>query len=309
MERIAPADFVVGIDIGGSHITAGLVNVLGKNIIENFMIRRSVDPHGSSEAILTRWCEVIRQVWYEFGIQKSRLGFAMPGPFDYASGLCLIKGFDKYEALYDINVRVALADRLSISGKDISFRNDAEAFLEGEVLCGAAAGHQRAIGITLGTGLGSAVSCDGVTKDAALSVIEYQGEKIDELISTRGILRIYRDLTGRTLENVMAVTELYHTDPNAKQTFAIFAERLSWFLEFFIKTEQPEILVVGGNIVHSWDLFMNDVTRHLSSRITYLPKIAKASLGEHAALIGAACWGKSDCPLSIFPSKSDQTII
>jgi len=282
-------EWVIGIDIGGSHITAGLISITGRTVANDYFIRRPVNPHADAEEIFTNWCDVIQKLWNESGIEKCKLGFAMPGPFDYENGICLIRGFDKYESLYGVDVRAALAEKLNIAGNDIAFRNDAEAFLEGEIFCGAAVGYEHVIGITLGTGLGSALSHHGITRDAALSILEYKGEKIEECVSTRGMVRTYQTITGNTVKDVIAIAELYDTDPNAVKTFKIFSEDLSWFLDYFIKKETPEMLVVGGNIANSWNLFMNDVIQHLLSSLPHLPKIVKATLGENAGLIGGAC--------------------
>lgn len=281
--------FVLGIDIGGSHITLGLIDMLSRTLIDDFILRKHIDSHGDSEEILSGWCDAIKEIWKELNVENTPLGFAMPGPFDYAEGICLIKGFDKYDALYGMNIRKELAERLHIAGRDIAFRNDAEAFLEGEIFCGAAQGYNDVIGITLGTGMGSAYSHDGITADAELSVTPYKDEIIEEFVSTRGLIRAYKNLTGIALKDVKSLAALYHTDADAVNTFKNFANDFAWFLELFIQKENPEILVIGGNIANAWDLFMVDVIKKLSSSLPRLPKIVKATIGENAALIGGAC--------------------
>ncbi len=279
----------LGIDIGGSHITAGLVDMDDRKVIKESIIRHRVNRNGTADEILSEWCNAIKTLQLKYVNSFVQIGFAMPGPFDYENGICLIKGFDKYESLYGMNIRAELAKRLLLQPHDILFRNDAEAFLEGELFCGAAAGFNHAIGITLGTGLGSAISHDGLTKDAELSVLSYQGEKIEEWVSTRGLIRIYKELSGKTVNDALAIAELYNTDADAKETFKIFTHYLSWFLQKFIEQEFPEVLVIGGNIANSYELFIGDLISNLSLTNVKLPKICRAILGENAALIGAAC--------------------
>ena len=283
-------NIVMGIDIGGSHITTGLVNMDRKEVIAGSMMRERVDCHGTAEEILQAWVNVIRATMNQYpGIAITRLGFAMPGPFDYKNGICLIKGFDKYEALYEWNIRAALAQRLQLQPSDICFRNDAEAFLEGELFCGAATGYTQAIGITLGTGLGSAYTHLGITADAEMSVLPYQGAIIEEAVSTRGLIRNYKQLTGITVKDAKAIADVYETDNNAVKAFDQFAADLTWFLEQFITRVSPDVLVIGGNIAQSWELFMPKVTRSLETLVTRMPTIVQAALGEDAALIGGAC--------------------
>jgi glucokinase len=288
MSHIKQEELVIGIDIGGSHITAGFIDVETGEIIQNRIIRRHVNSHAPAAEILDGWCTVIRELWADNHVKNSRLGFAMPGPFDYANGISLITGFDKYEALYQLNIREELAARLNLPGSAICFRNDAAAFLEGEVLYGAAKGYAHAIGITLGTGLGSASSHKGVTVDAELSVLPYKGERIEDYVSTRGLIRAYREVSGITAPNAKAVADLYATDPQAQAAFELFSTDLAWFLEKFILQEQPDILVIGGNIANSWPLYEKKLVATLTAAVPKMPVIKMAALGEHAALIGGA---------------------
>lgn len=282
-------DWIMGIDIGGSHITAAMIDLTTGAIVNEVVIRKHVDCHAPADAILTNWCNVIREVWSAFDLKSSRLGFAMPGPFDYAGGISLIKGFAKYEALYQMDIRAELAGRLDIPGEDILFRNDAEAFLEGELNYGAAKGYTHAIGITLGTGLGSASSHAGVTVNSELSTLPYKGERIEDYVSTRGLIRTYEQLSGEKLTNAKLIAERYASDENAAATFRSFGEHLTWFLHYFIEREQPEVLVIGGNIANSWSLFSAALEKSLSATVAKMPVISIAKLGEHAALIGGAC--------------------
>ena len=286
--------FVAGIDIGGSHITAGLVNMQTRQVEKN-IIRNRINSKAGAEEIIGGWCNTIKELWAINELKSTKIGFAMPGPFDYKNGICLIKGFDKYESLYELNVREILAERLHICGDDINFRNDAEAFLDGEIFCGAGQGYNNVIGITLGTGMGSALSYNGKTIDAELSTLPYKNEKIEEYVSTRAIIRFYKELSGKQMNDVKAIAALYGTDAAAVEVFKTFSWHLAWFLQYFIQREQPQVLVIGGNIAQSWNLFMDEVISELAITIPTLPVIVKATLGENAALIGGACcWAEKE---------------
>ena len=279
-------EFVVGVDIGGSHITAGLIDLSNKSYVPNTEIRKRVNSHASAEEIIGIWAETIAEANPK---REYCVGIAMPGPFDYANGISLIKGFNKYEELYELNIRELLAAKLGVKGEMIRFRNDAEAFLEGEVFCGAAKGFTNVIGITLGTGLGSSISKDGVTTDAEMSVTPYKGEIVEESISTRGLVSTYFNLTGKKIDDVKALVDACEIDEYAKQTFKIFIEDLTWFLQQFIQKTNPDILVVGGNIANCWSLFMPQVITNLSGLVQKVPKVEKSIMGESSALIGGAC--------------------
>lgn len=293
-------NLVVGVDIGGSHITAGIVDMDGKNVFGETIIRRYVDCHAAAGDIIEIWTDTIKDAWRKSGLFGTKIGFAMPGPFNYEEGICYIKDLAKYESLYGLDIRNALAERLSIEGKDILFRNDAEAFLDGEIFCGAAKGYKEVIGITLGTGLGSACSHDGITVDAELGVMKYDENIIEESVSTRGLLNNYFQLTGIKLNHAKDIADRYDTDEHARIAFSKFAKDLAWFLHFFISREQPEVLVIGGNIANSWALFMPGVLQELEAGLDRLPEIRPAILGENAAMIGGACcFLRSACASSL----------
>jgi glucokinase len=162
---------VLGIDIGGSHITVGLVNLAMKNIVSHSVQRKKVNRHATAEEILGTWSETINEMQTVYAGSFNRIGFAMPGPFDYENGVCLIKGFDKYESLYGMNIREELAKRTNIAAENIIFRNDADAFLEGELFCGSVQGFHNAVGVTLGTGLGSCIYENGAISKCGVKCI------------------------------------------------------------------------------------------------------------------------------------------
>ncbi len=280
---------VAGIDIGGSHITAGIIDINDYSIKDGFTIRKRINSKGSAEEILDGWCSVVGELWQHHKIKNSRLGFAMPGPFDYKNGVSLIKGFDKFDELYQYNVREEIARRLHLAGEDICFRNDAEAFLEGEIFAGAAKGYDHVAGVTLGTGFGSSFSHNGKTEDAELSITLYQGEKIEEFVSTRGIVRRYHELTGIQLKDARAIADLWPNDHHAREAFRLFGNDLTWILKMLIEKQLPEITVIGGSIAYSWDLFMIDVIKNLQSALYHPTIIVQSALSETAALVGGAC--------------------
>jgi glucokinase len=281
-------DLILGADVGGSHITVGLVNMQTGHVEDYSIVRKRVNSHAPANEIIAIWAAAINEAAALTLLPVSRVGIAMPGPFDYENGISLIKGFDKYEELYELNIKELLAEQLSFNVENIRMRNDAEAFLEGEIFGGAAKGFNRVIGITLGTGLGSARCIDGPTEDAELSVWPFQNGIIEDYVSTRGLIKTYREITGFPIKDVKSLADSYHSGSGANKAFKIFASNLSIFLRMFIERDRPEVVVVGGNIAHAWDLFMPDVRKHLADLMENT-RIVKSQLDENAALIGGAC--------------------
>jgi len=277
---------VLGVDIGGSHLTAALVMenfefVVGSNT------RIRVNSSGSAEEILNTWSTAINEIFKKYDVTEKRIGIALPGPFDYENGISLIKDLDKYEALYKLNVKELLGQQLNILPSKIRMMNDAACFLRGEVYHGAAKGYQHVIGITLGTGTGTAIHHQGVTEDANLGPSPFMDSIADEFFSTRWFVRQYTERSGKTIHDVKSLSKLYAEDDSVKEIFSAFVKNFSIFLESFVKREKPELIVMGGNISQCADLFLPELRHALQSAGVTIP-IVLAQLGEHAAILGAA---------------------
>jgi glucokinase len=280
---------VLGVDIGGSHITAALVDLEKRALIQNSIRRNAVNSQQNEEELLNAWCEVINDAFGTVPKSERNIGIAMPGPFDYENGISLIKDQDKFKSLYLINIKEELAKRLQIEPSNIKFINDAAAFMQGEVFNGAAKGYTNALGLTLGTGLGSAVSINGVAKDAALWDSKFLGGIAEDYLSTRWFVNKYFSLTGKELAGVKELAAIAE-EPYAKQIFNEFGRALGHFLADIIKEKNAEVVVLGGNISQAFNLF----APHLISNLKAFhldTEIKLTGLNEHAALIGAAsCW-------------------
>lgn len=281
----------IGVDIGGSHITAAQVNIEDGKIITSSIVRSKLNPHASSEEILTAWANAIVQTSNQ--VAKYYLGIAMPGPFDYENGICLMKNVNKYESLYGLNIRNELSERLAIPIENISFRNDSEAFLEGEMLFGAGQQYEKAIGITMGTGLGTSIYHEGDAKDMAMGINHQLLEGVaEDYISTRWFVKRYHELTGKTVDGAKQLVESFENDEASQEVFTEFAKNVCLFIDDFTKIFHPELIIVGGNIAGASPLFFPEVEKMLSEN-THKIQLIKSSLNEQAALMGAVgLWKK-----------------
>jgi glucokinase len=277
----------LGVDIGGSHITAGLVDLVGKTIVKDSVIRKRVDSHASAEEILSSWADAINEI-KKFGPSAfAQMGIAMPGPFDYEGGVCHIKGFDKYESLYGINIRNELSLRTDLMPETIIFRNDADAFLEGEMFCGAGKGFNKAIGLTLGTGLGSCAFNNGEMSDAGLNVMPFKDGRAEDYISSRWFEKVFMERTGQKINGVKRLADRFYEDEIVRLVFDEFSQNLAEVLVICYRKFEPETIIMGGNIANAYHLFSKKVENLVSIEAGSII-IQKTALGEEAALIGAA---------------------
>ena len=285
---------VLGVDIGGSHITAAIVDLETGDILPVSYKRRFVNAGENADTILNSWAAVINEALNSINLQDKKIGIAMPGPFDYDQGISLIKEQEKFQSLYKTNVKNELAERLHIRPEEIRFINDAAGFLKGEVFAGGARHLNSVLGLTLGTGLGSALYLEGSAYDAALWNSPFLGGIAEDHLSTRWFIKRYLQLSGRRVEGVREL--MAENNPISESVFNEFGKTLAEFMIPFIRMHHSEMVILGGNISLAYKLFadgLNQVLReHHSSAI-----IRISELNENAALIGAAsCWQLSVNP-------------
>ncbi len=279
---------IAGVDIGGTHITAALVNPDSKKLIHSTFIRKAVNPMADSETIIRNWCDAIRLSHEAGGCNIEKIGIAMPGPFDYEGGISWITNLNKFESLYGYNVKSLLAEQLFISTEQIEFKNDAQAFLAGELICGCAVGRKNVVGITLGTGLGSATFYNNKPEEGFLYRARYKEGIAEDYLSAQWFVSQYREMTGCEIKGVKELAENFEKDTVASLLFETFGANLAEVLNSNYKSQEPEMIFIGGNITKAWDLFIPSFTSTLKKYGSSF-KIEKAALGESAALIGACC--------------------
>lgn len=269
-------------DIGGTHITTALVALPSGRLLEETLHRGHVRAHAGVNIILDDWAAVLQQSMQ--GVDVKALGIAMPGPFDYETGISLIKGFHKYEALYGKNVKDLLVHRLGLHS--IRMANDARCFLQGELLAGAVKGAQELMGFTLGTGFGSSVATQGTAQEAHYYDFPFRGTRAEDYFCSRWLVQRYAALEPNALiADVKTIAMRAAHDVAAQQLFAEFGNNLA---EFFSLLEVPPALaLLGGNIANSYALFGPALEAGLRQR-DIPTQIKLATLGEAAPLYGAA---------------------
>ena len=278
---------VVGVDIGGTHITAALVDSKSGAVRTETLTRAQLQPNGEKAEIISSWARTIKAAAVAAAPEALRIGIAMPGPFDYEKGVSLMKFQEKYDALYGLDVKALLAAELQIQPEQIRFMNGAACFLRGETIGGAAKGAACAIGLTLGTGLGSALYMDSLAADAALWCSPFKDGIAEDYMSARWFTKRYLDLTGLEVPHVQALAELLPEYPLVQDIFEEFGQLLGEFLAIQLQVVRAEVVVVGGNVSQALTLFLPQVQQTLFEHAFSVP-VRQAQLGEAAALLGAA---------------------
>jgi glucokinase len=289
--------FVLGVDIGGSHITAGVVDLQKKILLTETVQRQHVSSHQNTERIITAWADTISHSIQSTSHPVTKIGMALPGPFDYERGISYIKGLDKYEALYGKNIKELLGSELRISPTCIQMKNDAGCFLQGEMFGGVAVGETKCIGLTIGTGIGTAKTVDGYGEDADLWHSPLNDSIAENYLSSRWFVGRYKTLFGSEVKDVKELCSRIKDEPTILRIFDEFSDNLTSFLITFIRNENPNLIVLGGNIAQAGQYFLPTVIQKLQNNNIHIP-IKKSELGESATLLGSAYLWQNEFKLS-----------
>jgi len=173
-------------------------------------------------------------------------------------------------------------------------------------MAGAARGHDCAVGLTLGTGIGSAFLAAGrmvaegplVPPEGSMHLLTVRGSPLEQAVSSRAITRRYAEASGEIHVSVREVAERARAgEPAARHVlddaFWVLGEALAPWLTRF----RPSVVVVGGAIAQSWDLVAAPLragiraTADATTGISVVP----AEQPELAPLIGAA-WQAAGLP-------------
>ena len=273
-------------DVGGSHVAAAVC------FEEGYRLGPVIStPHPSEQT-----SQAFVAMLHRIGVQAAAgldpvdgAALAFPGPFDFAAGISWMK--HKLPYLYGVDLRAELARSFAWQPAQVRFLLDSAAFLLGEIGAGAAKGVARAVGITLGTGIGSAFAIDGhlVTEGPGVPPrgevwdLPYEGDILEESVSTRAIKGTYERLTGKKRE-VAELAAIVDTDPAAAEAFHEFGRHLGRSLNGALAAFAPQVIVLGGGISRAAHLFLPATRKAL---IGFSPKIAVSVLMDEAPLAGA----------------------
>jgi glucokinase len=285
---------VIGVDVGGSHISSAAVDLETLKIIPETKHSAKVNNKASKEGILLNWSEAINKTLKCLRLgEPISIGFAMPGPFQYKIGVAKFEVNDKYENLYNVSIPDELLGFLNSKNVKIRFLNDASAFGVGVSVMEKAKNFSKTIAITLGTGFGSAfikdgipqIQSDDVPKGGCLWDKPYKDSIGDEYFSTRWCIKRYREISSKQVKGVKEIAEA--NNEYSRAVFEEFGSNLAEFMTPFLQKYQPDLIVLGGNISLAHEFFLPTLKKKIKENgMSIVFEISK--LMEDAAIVGSA---------------------
>lgn len=310
-------NYRIGIDFGGTGIKSGVIDA------ENRLIGKASLPTGVGrpyEEIVADIARTAELAATDAGLAISDfpcLGIGSPGCVNPRNGEMVFLG--------NLNWHNApLGQSLSaLLGIPVFVGNDANCAIAGEVIAGAARGCKHALMLTLGTGVGGGVVLDsklylggdGMGTEFGHTPFLFGGEPCT--CGARGCFEAYASVTALIRQTKAAMAahpeSLMHAslaehgkvsgrtafdcarkgDAAASSVVDTYIEYVACGIGGFINVFRPEIVLIGGGISNEGDFLirpLNDkIKRYVFSHdIIGVPRIAAATLGNDAGIIGAA---------------------
>ena len=310
----------IGVDLGGTNIAVGLIND-DYEIIARAGTKTNIPR--PAEEIFADIVKCAKEAVAKAGVEMSEvasIGIGTPGSCDKKNGVILYAN-----NLYFDNVPAAELVNKELPGIPVYIENDANCAALGEALAGSGKGKKSFIAVTLGTGVGSGIVLDGQVltgcNDAGGELghmtIKFDGEPCN--CGRIGCWERYASATA--LVNQTKAAMLEHKDSvmwqlasgdinNAGGRTAFDAMRIGdkWGAEVvdnyiryiavgttnIVNIFQPEMICFGGGICNEGETLLAPIREHVarerySKKQEVQTEICRATLGNDAGIIGAAC--------------------
>ena len=315
-------DHFIGVDVGGTQITAGVVTKDYRILAKEAVPTRLPRPETEVEAEIAKLCYA---VCVDAGLIMEKdiawVGIGTPGSVDPQTG---IVEFNANFAYHNWHLAEAVEKLL---GKTVYIENDANAAAFGELLAGGAQGYQNAVVITLGTGIGGGIILDGkifsghnfagaeightvIVKDGRPCMCGRRG-CFEKYASARALTEDTRAAMLEKRENIMWTMVGGDIEKvNAKTAFdamragdALGRELVDAFIDYvacgvtnIINIFQPEVVCIGGGVSKEGETLLAPL-RAIVDREDYARTserrtvITAAQLRNDAGIVGAALLG------------------
>lgn len=301
---------IVGIDLGGTRIKTGIVTDGALKAV------RMIDTitGASFENHLASIQADIISLQQETGIAKlDGIALAFPGLVDTKNNR-VIDTSNKYDDALSLNITDWAKDTF---GLELKLENDARLACMGEWKYGAGIGTNDMVMCTLGTGVGTSAIINGsVLKGKHFqagilgghSVIDF---KTDSQCSCGGFGCVESTASSWRIKSLAEKHPLFKTSLLCKAAkidiasilqLSILGDELAVILKDhcisawsagiinLIHAYDPEIVVLGGGIMNSADIFIPEFKRIIKERAwcpSGMPEIKQAHYPDTAALLGA----------------------
>lgn len=308
---------VVGVDIGGTKVAAGLVNAQGEILARSRTPMATAGPPSSG---LTAVSTAILGLFPDSSAQNdiTAIGICAPGPLSPKTGVII------NPPNLAIWHNYPLAEEMRrVFNVPVKIDNDGNAAALAEVKWGAARGYSNVFYATVGTGIGAGIILDGHIYHGRTGAAAEGGHVgidstgpvcncgkrgcIETLAAGPAIARRARQKLGQNPRSVlmemaggdihMVTSEMVGRanalgDPVAKEVMNETLDLLAYWLGNIIDLLEPDVIVIGGGVSSLLAPFLEEIReRWRGAVINPTPMnipLVLAHYGEDAGIAGAA---------------------
>lgn len=288
------------IDIGGTKIAVGIVSDDGSLLIRTeYPTKNEQGPDKALALIISSLDDMAKRM----NRPLTGIGIGCTGPVDPISGTVgKVPFLPTWEGF-------ALKDELSgVFGVPIAVENDADAAALGETMWGAGRGAGSFFYLTVSTGIGGSLVCNGRLYRGVKNTHPEVGHHIlnpdgptctcgakgcwESLASGTALSEHYKNATGNHLNAAEICVLAEKGEAQARKAVTQLGYYLGLGISNLITLYSPEVIAVGGGVMRSRHLFWNDVQKTVCATCRMVSpekvSIIPAMLGHEAGLLGAA---------------------
>lgn len=306
----------IGVDLGGTNIAAGIVDMDGKIVAKNSVATVKNQSHDLLAKDIADLCSSVASK-ADLAFDKiTSLGIGCPGTVNPPDGMLI---HASNIGISNMPIGIMLNKFLNIP---VFIQNDANCAALGEAAFGAAKDSSHSITITLGTGIGSGIIIDGKIYSGPFygagemghHVIHAGGEPCS--CGRRGCWETYASATALVRETKVwakraAASEIGKMvngdlskvtaktvfdaagtwDRYAIEVVEVYIDNLCIGLANIVNIFQPEIIVIGGGVSGQGESLLDSINSRISDMVyggDVKTEFAIAALGNDAGIVGAA---------------------
>jgi glucokinase len=307
------AGCVIGVDLGGTKLLAGVVD-------EDLNVHHRVHrPSQGLEqpALLDAIVEAVEEARSESTHPIAAVGFGIPCLIDQSKGMAIMA---VNLPIVDVPFRDVMTERL---GLPVFVDNDANVAALAEHRAGAALNASDAVLLTIGTGIGGGLILGGEVFRGSFGggaelghmTIDMNGPRcqgnchnhgcLETMASGTALAREGRRIAqerpdsalggaldaGREISGSL-ITELAHDgDEAAIEAIALIGRRLGVGIASYINIFNPDVVVIGGGVLAAGELLLGpareEVARRAFEPLVEHASIVPARFGVEAGMVGA----------------------
>jgi glucokinase len=283
MLRTTKVDYRIGVDIGGTKMTAVLL--AGERVVGEYTLATPTDDLNKFLVMLGALLEPLFEQAKKDKVKISGIGIGVPGAIN--NGKILIA--PNVPCLIGVKIVDVLTEKFG-SEYVIKVDNDANCFALGEARIGAGKKYHSVYGLIVGTGIGGGWVNDGALYGGSHGAANEPGQFVIDYREKLTLEEAYHKLTQNNPR--LLAEEAYQGDELASQVFEELGRLLGVGIANIINLLDPEIVVIGGGASESSSLFLTEIKKTVRELVASQDakdvKVVISKSGKQAGAIGAA---------------------